>query len=61
MWWALIWNNGTLLFAVVDEKDCTIYNRGAGVGIVEEDDQVLCEPLITLDTMIKLIRYKSVR
>ena len=55
------WNNGTLLVAVVDEKDCTIHNRGAGVGIVEEEDQVLCEPLITLDTMIKLIRYKSVR
>ncbi|XP_019864286.1 PREDICTED: bifunctional lysine-specific demethylase and histidyl-hydroxylase NO66-like [Amphimedon queenslandica] len=41
-----------------NEKKCMIYNRGPSL---EEDGKVTHQTMITLDTMIKIVRQKSVR
>ena len=46
------------VISLIDEKKCTIYNRGPSL---EEDGKVAHQAMITLDTMIKIIRQKSVR
>lgn len=47
-----------MLLFLLDEKKCTIYNRGPSL---EEDGKVTHQTMITLDTMIKIVRQKSVR